>query len=58
MIMLGAKEVWGLCPQRDVRGRAGPELRVWGEAPRSWSRPINAFCVMVKTFSLILKCKN
>jgi len=34
----GAKEIWGLCPQR----------RCTGQPPRSWS--INAFCVKVKAF--------
>jgi len=41
----GGEEDLGAVLPAALQG-AEPPLRVWGEAPRSWS--INALCVMVK----------
>jgi len=53
----GVQGVWG-CAASGGAGGQSPRWWVWGQSPlpRSWS--IIAFCVMVKAFSWIPKCKN
>jgi len=56
IVLEGANGLWGLCPQWGCRGRARTGSVERRSPPEA--RVFNAFCVMVKAFSRMPKCKK